>query len=280
MSQDRVDIRGTTRIAAVLGDPAHHSKSPALHNAGFAEANIDAVYVAFDVAGSDLEATIATLRTLRCVGASITVPHKTAVIELCDEVSETADAIGAVNTLEFRDDGTIVGHNTDAEGFVRAFEEMSGESVRDARIVLLGAGGAARAVDAGVRNAGAARVEVVARTPSKVHWAAAHPWTEIGLEKLVEQCDVLIDCTSLGLSAESEQGVPCPVPLAHLPKSAIVSSLVYHRKTQLLADAAELGLRTVDGSGMLLHQGAIAFSLWTGVPAPIEAMRAGLNAAK
>lgn len=269
-------IRGTTRLAAVLGDPARHSKSPALHNAGFAAAGIDAVYVALTVAAENLGTTIATLRSLGVLGASITVPHKTAVIDYCDALSPAAEAIGAVNTLEFRSDGTLVGHNTDAPGFVRAFEEASGRGFQGARVVLLGAGGAARAVDAGVRAAGAARVEIVARTPNKVLWATANPWTKFGLEQLLASCDILIDCTSLGLSSEGEAKAPCPMPVHLLPSAAIVSSLVYHRKTQLLTEAEALGLQTVDGAGMLLHQGAIAFSLWTGVPAPIEAMRLAL----
>ncbi len=274
----RAEIRGTTRIAAVIGNPAHHSKSPALHNAGFVEAGIDAVYLAFDVTSENLGEAVRSLRLLGCIGASVTVPHKTAVIDFCDEMSPTADAIGAVNTLEFRDDGSIVGHNTDALGYVRAFEESSGASFAGARVVILGAGGAARAVDAGVREAGASHVTVVARTPSKVHWADAHPWIAIGLEKLLERCDILIDCTSLALSEEREADAPCPIPVASLPSAAIVSSLVYHRKPALLAEAEARGLKTVDGAGMLLHQGAIAFALWTGAEAPLEAMRAGLAA--
>ena len=246
-------VSGTTRLAAVLGDPASHSKSPAMHNAGFAEAGIDAVYLALTVAPADLPTTVATLRTVGCIGASITVPHKLAVMALCDSLTPAAESIGAVNTLEFRDDGTLVGHNTDAPGFVQAFEEASGRTFADARVVLLGGGGAARAVNAGIRQAGAASVHVVARTPAKVLWATAQPWTLASLEKLLATCDVLVDCTSVGLSPESEAQLPSPIPVASLPSSAIVSSLVYHRKTALLADAERAGVRVVNGAGMLLR---------------------------
>ncbi len=271
-------ISGRTRLAAVLGDPATHSKSPALHNAGFAQANIDAVYVAMTVSPANLGATIVGLRAIGMLGASVTVPHKTAVMQYCDELSPAARAIGAVNTLEFCPSGALVGHNTDAPGYVKAFEEASGQTMVDRRVVLLGAGGAARAVDRGVRDAGAASVQVVARSPEKVSWAEAKPWNVETLELLLANCDLLIDCTSLGLSDESEEKRPCAMPLEKLPAAAIVSSLIYHRKTRLLSEAQALGLQTIDGSGMLLHQGAIAFELWTGNKAPLEAMRRALNA--
>ncbi|MCP4444041.1 MAG: shikimate dehydrogenase [Myxococcales bacterium] len=270
-------ISGKTRLAAVLGDPASHSKSPALHNAGFAAAAIDAVYVAMTVSPSELLATVAGLRAIGLLGASVTVPHKTAVMQCCDELSPSAEKIGAVNTLEFRSDGRLVGHNTDAPGYVRAFEEDSGEEIAGRRVVLLGGGGAARAVAVGVAEAGATSVKVVARTPSKVGWTDAESWTSEKLEQLLASCDLLIDCTSLGLSAENEKLAPCPMPLKRLPKDAIVSSLIYHRKTALIAEAGALGLATVDGSGMLLHQGAIAFEIWTGCKAPIDLMKRGLN---
>lgn len=248
-----------------------------MHNAGFAAADIDAVYVAMNVSPDALANAVAGLRAIGLLGASVTVPHKTAVMAHCDELSPAAREIGAVNTLEFRDGGTLVGHNTDAPGYVRAFEEASGKTIAERRVVLLGAGGAARAVDRGVRDAGALSVRVVARTPGKVAWAEASPWDVPTLERLLAKCDLLVDCTSLGLSAKSEAGIPCVLPLSKLPDGAIVSSLVYHRKTALLAEAEALGYQTVDGAGMLLHQGAIAFELWTGESAPIEAMRHGLR---
>ncbi len=269
-------ISVTSKRAAVLGHPVSHSKSPLMHNSGFRAAGIDAVYTKMDVAPARLGDAISEMRAMGFLGASITVPHKTAVMTYCDSLSAAAKAVGAVNTLEFRLDGSLVGHNTDAAGFVRAFEEASGHRIADRRIVLLGAGGAARAVSVGVREAGAASVSVVARTPASVGWTTAHPWNNESLEQLLSSCDLLVDCTSIGLDAASERNVPVPIEVQHLPETAIVCTLIYHRKTDLLVAAEERGLQTVDGEGMLLHQGALAFEIWTGTRAPIEPMRAAL----
>ena len=270
-------ISGKTRLAAVLGYPVEHSKSPLLHNAALAAVGIDAAYLALPVAPQDLPGVIASLVAIRALGASITVPHKGAVIDCCDRLAPSAEAVGAVNTLEFCDDGQVVGHNTDASGYANAFEEDSGQRIAGRDVVLLGAGGAARAVDVGVRQAGAASVRVVARSPAKVTWADAHPWVSRELEQLLDTCDLLIDCTSLGLSAESEAAIPAAIPLQRLPQTAVVSTLVYHRKTHLLKAAQTLGLQGVDGAGMLLHPGAIAFSIWTGQAAPLDVMRKALQ---
>lgn len=265
-------ISAQTRLAAVLGWPVSHSKSPALHNAAFAATGIDAVYVALAVEPGKLEAAVAGLRAIGTLGASVTVPHKQAIVPLCDSLSAAAQSIGAVNTLEFRDDGQLVGHNTDAEGYVRAFEEASSERMHGKRVVVLGGGGAARAVAYGVTEAGGSQVQIITRSPAKLHWAHAAPWTPEHLAKHLADCDVLIDCTSMGLDAQSEAAIPAPIDLNLLPARAIVSTLVYHRETALLQQARARGLVAVDGAGMLLHQGAIAFALWTGKDAPIAAM--------
>lgn len=248
-----------------------------MHNAAFRQLAIDAAYVALPVEPAQLPNVVQTLRHIGCFGASVTVPHKSAVMALCDQLSPAAKAIGAVNTLEFRNDGVLCGHNTDAPGFVRAFVEATQVSMRDRKIVLLGGGGAARAVAVGVQEAGAASLKVIARSPQKVSWAQAHAWTDKVLATHLQDCDTLIDCTSMGLDAQSESELPAAIPLEQLPKDSIVSTLVYHRETQLLSQARGLGLKTVDGAGMLLFQGAIALELWTGRDAPIDVMRAALR---
>ncbi len=264
------------RIAAVLGWPVEHSKSPQMHNAAFAALGIAAEYQAMAVEAAALPEAIAGLRRLRCLGASITVPHKAAVIKECDALSDAARVIGAVNTLEFREDGTICGHNTDAPGYVRALREASGEEVEGRRVILLGGGGAARAVAYGLKDAGVASIRTIVRSPAKVDWTSAEPWEEELLSAALRECDLLVDCTSMGLDAARETQIPAPVALDQLPLGAIVSTLVYHRETKLLADAAMLGLRCVGGSDMLLFQGAIAFEIWTGQAAPVEVMRKAL----
>ncbi len=242
-----------------------------MHNAAFRATGMDAVFLAMHVEPADVAAAVAGLRALGALGASVTVPHKQAVMAACDRIESPADVIGAVNCLVFEPGGAVVGHNTDAGGFVDGL----GTSPAGKRAVLLGSGGAARAVCAGLTDAGAA-VEVVARTPARATWARSRPWTADALADAIGGCDLLVDCTSMGLSAEAEAAVPVPVPLDRLGPDAIVSTLVYHRETALLADARARGLRTLDGKLMLVHQGARAFALWTGQPPPVDAMLAAL----
>ncbi len=267
-------ISADTKFAAVLGWPVHHSKSPAMHNAAFASADIDAVYLAFAVAPDKLQEAVAGLRSTGALGANLTVPHKEAGLALCDSLSDAARTIGAVNTLVFGQDGHIVGHNTDAAGYVRSLTHCTGQSATGLRVVLLGGGGAARAVSYGLLDAGATSVSVVARSPDKVAWTKALPWKSGVLASHLPECDLLVDCTSIGLSEESESRLPCPIDLSLLPSAAIVSTLVYHRETNLLRDARALGHKVFDGREMLVAQGALAFELWTGVAPQVDLMRA------
>lgn len=265
----------STRVAAVIGDPVAHSKSPALHNAAFAATGVDAVFVAWRVTPADLAAAVAGFRTLDLLGVSVTVPHKQTIAALCDRLSAPADIIGAVNCLAFERSGDrvyVIGHNTDAGGFVDSLRRDAGQDPAGCRALLLGAGGAARAVHAGLAAAGADRVDVVARQPEGVTWTRAHPWTADTLAVLLPGCDLLVDCTSLALDPAREAQAPAPIPLDHLPAHAVVASLVYHREPALLAAARARGLRVLDGAGMLVHQGARAFTLWTGREAPLDIM--------
>ncbi|ACY19270.1 shikimate dehydrogenase family protein [Haliangium ochraceum] len=275
-------VSASTRVGAVIGAPVAHSSSPALHNAAFAAAGVDAVFVAWEVAPADLGAAVAGMRALGVLGASVTVPHKRAIIEHCDRLAAPADVIGAVNCLVFepRPEGgcEVVGHNTDAGGFIDGLRRDADFDPAGRRAVLLGAGGAARAVHAGLREAGATEVAVVARRPEAVGWTQARPWTADELTALSADCDLLVDCTPLALSAERELQAPAPVPVPALAADAVVASLIYHRTPALLREAAARGLRTMDGAGMLVYQGARAFSLWTGREAPLAAMWSAMRA--
>jgi shikimate dehydrogenase len=261
-------IAGTTRVAAVIGWPVEHSRSPALHNAAFAALGIDAVFVALPVRPPALPAALRGMAALGFLGASVTVPHKQACLALCDRLDAAAEAVGAVNCLAFAGDA-LVGHNTDAGGFVDALASELGRDARGARAVLLGAGGAARAVAHGLAAAGAREVVVVARRAQD--WCAARSWDE--LAGLLPACDLLVDCTSAALGGEA---YPAPVPVAALPAGAAVASLMYGRPIALLDEARARGLAAMDGAGMLVHQGARAIAIWTGRPAPVDAMRAAL----
>jgi shikimate dehydrogenase len=264
-------ITGATRIAAVLGHPVAHSKSPQLHNAAFASAGIDAVFVALDVPPAELVATVRALRAAGALGASVTVPHKEAVRAACDQLDAAAHLAGAVNCLVF-DGGRVIGANTDVGGFMASLDEAGIAAAGPA--VVLGGGGAARAVHAGLMKR-TSDVTVVARHPERVSWDdGARPWAE--LPALLDGAALLVDCTSAGLDGAQDRALADSIPLERLPASAAVATLVYHRRTELLTRAAARGNAILDGAGMLLHQGALAFELWTGRPAPLDVMRAAL----
>ncbi len=266
-------ISGRTRVAAVIGDPIEHTMSPALHAAGFAALGIDAVMVPFRVTPAELPAAIDGMRALGVMGASVTLPHKQAVARLCDRLVAPADDIDAVNCLCF-EGSAVVGHNTDAPGFIDALRE-AGIDPTGRRALLLGGGGAARAVAAGLHGAGA-RVSLVVRTPQRARWCSeVAPFTADALAAALPDCDLLIDCTSAGLSGGA---LPAPVRVELLPEGAAVASLVYGRDIELLEQARARGLTAVDGAGMLVHQGARALELWTGRKPPLAALWAAVKA--
>ena len=202
------------RIAVVLGWPVDHSKSPAMMNAAFAATGIDAEMIKVGVPPEQFAAKLAVLRALPMLGASVTIPHKLAAHDRCDELSPAARAIGAVNCLAL-DGDRLVGHNTDAPGFVDA-ATAAGIVLANARVILLGAGGAARAVAYGCREAGA-HVEVAARTPETVAWTTAQPWS--ALVTLFADCDLVVDCTSAGLDRSRDAELATTLPLGERARS-------------------------------------------------------------
>lgn len=264
-------ITGRTKLAAVIGWPVEHSRSPQMMNAAFAAAGIDAVLVPIAAPPDALAGAIAGLRAHRgALGASVTLPHKVDVLALCDELAPEAFAIGAVNCLHVAN-GRVVGLNTDGPGFADALAERAID-VRGKRAVLLGSGGAARAVAYGIKLAGAAEVRVVARTAAP--WTPVVPWAS--LAETVAGADLVVDCTPVALDPAAEPAFVDALPLDTLAAGATVATLVYHRRTRILDAAASRGLRTLDGADMLVHQGARAFTRWTGEPAPISIMRDAL----
>jgi shikimate dehydrogenase len=269
-----------TRVYGVLGWPVAHSRSPAMQNAAFEAAGIDATYVRFPVAPDALGDAVRGLRALGIAGANVTVPHKTAVIAHLDTIDESARAVGAVNTLTISEDGSIRGANTDVGGLVRALTE-AGATLAEARALVLGAGGAARAAVAGLRGAGA-HVTVAARRVEEGARLGA-PTLDLAdrdaLADALAAADVVVQATSATMQGDAAARTFVEaLPLASLRPGALVTDLVYApRDTLLLRAARAHGARTLDGLAMLLHQGALAFELWTGVPAPLPAMRAALE---
>ncbi len=271
-------IRGTTRVAAVIGWPVEHSRSPQMFEAAFAAAGLDAVMIPIGVPPEAFAPVIGALRAMRALGACVTLPHKLAAAALCDELTDAARAIGAVNCLHIAGD-RLVGHNTDCHGFTDALA-AAGLAPRGLRCVLLGAGGAARAVAHGLEVAGAGPIDVLARAPERVPWTAARPWTSDELRAAFARADLVIDATPVGLAdSAADLAAVDALPLDALRAGAWVATLVYHRRTRLLERAAAHGHPTLDGRGMLVHQGARAFAIFTGAPPPVAAMQRALDAA-
>lgn len=269
-----------TRWLGVLGWPIEHSRSPAIHTAALEASGIDAVYLPLPVPPASLASAVDGLRALGALGANVTLPHKERVMEHLDAVEPSARAIGAVNTI-VRDGDRLVGANTDGAGLARSLHE-AGVTLAGARVLVVGAGGAARASVAGLLEAGAGRVAVAARRVERAAEIAssiegAVSALDLGdpeaMRDAAAQTDLLVQATSATLG-ERDPAFAASLPLAALPASAAVVDLVYSpRATSVLRAAAARGLRTVDGLGMLVWQAALAFERWHGVTAPVEVMR-------
>ena len=270
-------ITGATRAAAVIGWPARHSLSPTILNAAFAAAGADWVYLAFEVPEGRAAEAVAAMRALGLGGLSVTMPHKAAVHDAVDERTPVAADLGAVNCVFWRGD-RLVGDNTDGDGFLDALRHDHGIDVAGRRCVLVGAGGAGRAVARALGAAGAAEVAVVNRSPGPAARAAAlaGPAGRVGVPADVGAADVVVNATPLGMgTARGDEPAPLPVDPQALRPAQVVVDLVYHPvDTPLLAAARRRGAAAVDGVSMLVHQGARAFRRWTGEPAPVSAMAA------
>lgn len=268
----------------MIGDPVRHSLSPILHNAGFAASGLDWAYLAFPVPSGQVAAALGALRALGLEGVSVTMPHKAAVVGHLDRASPTVAALGAANTV-VRRGRELVGESTDGAGFMDALasELTPPFDPAGARCLVVGAGGAARAVVLALAQAGAAAVVVVNRSPDRAQAAAAlaGPLGRVGTVEEADGSDLVVNATPLGMEGGARAGA-LPVPAERLGPGQLVVDLVYRPlATPLLAAARLRGARTADGLGMLVHQAAHAFSLWTGVPAPLAAMRqAGARAAR
>ncbi|GIV09189.1 MAG: shikimate dehydrogenase (NADP(+)) [Fimbriimonadales bacterium] len=268
-------INAETRLAGVLGYPVRHSLSPAMHNAAFRALGLNWVYLAFEVPPDALPQAVAGMRGLRIQGLNLTIPHKEAVIPLLDALTDAAQRIRAVNTL-FWEGGRLVGDNTDAEGFLQTLREAGIEPAGQT-VLILGAGGAARAVAYALHQQGCALI-IANRTPERATaLAQAFQATPIAmtpdtLRSLIPQLDGVVNCTSLGMSPDPDSSPP--IDWDALPDTAWACDLVYRPlRTRFLQDAQKHGIRTIDGLGMLIHQGALAFERWTGQPAPLSVMR-------
>ena len=275
-----------TKRVVLIGHPVAHSLSGAMQQAAFDDRGIDARYELWDRAPIALAEAITELRGDEFLGANVTIPHKERVVPMMEKLTEEAHAIGAVNTVT-REGKRLVGHNTDVPGFKVALDRLVGKQKMPRQAVVLGAGGGARAVVYGLITEGFQRIIVFNRHLHRAeglvkHFgrSAAHmelramPWHESIIEAELAKTKVLVNATSIGLTADIS-----PISAEVLHDDLLVLDLIYAR-TRLLRDAEAAGATTADGELMLLHQGAAAFTLWTGQAAPLELMQVKLAEAR
>jgi shikimate dehydrogenase len=278
-------LTGHTHIVGVIGDPVEHSRSPQMHNAAFAKAGLDYVYVPFHVRPDDLADAIAGFKAINVVGINVTLPHKQAVIRSVTSISREAELIGAVNTLTFVE-GNIYGDNTDAPGVLKALEEDGNMSVPvGENAIVLGAGGAARAVVVALALRGVASITIANRTVEKAVSLAEEMdrktgvsmqgmgLTDEGLPLAVRESKLLVNTATTSMDVTQ----PLLISADWLQPNTIVYDIVYTPPvTPLMQAATERGCQTLGGIGMLVHQGAIAFEKWTGVTPCTQTMRQAL----
>jgi len=259
-------------LAAVIGSPVAHSLSPAIHRAAFEAAGVDWTYAALDVAPGMASDALAAMRTLGISGLSVTMPHKEAVADAVDRLDPAARSLHSVNTVSW-DGDQLVGSSTDGAGFVASLADAD-VSVDDAKIAIIGAGGAARSVIDALARAGASDITVLNRTADKTEAAAAlTPVASPGIISDVTRADIVVNATSVGMGDDGS--LPCDPDLFRAGQ--VVADLIYHPlETRWMAAASRQGCQTVDGLGMLVHQAALQQKIWLGDDAVIDtaAMRA------
>jgi shikimate dehydrogenase len=271
---------GKTAVYAVIGDPIAHSMSPVMQNAAFEAMTLDCVFLAFKVAPAEVENALRGVRGLGIRGLNVTMPHKNAVIAHLDEIDETAKFLGSVNTI-LNEGGRLRGFSTDGAGAHRALEE-NGASLAGKKLVLLGGGGAARAIAFALAKEVGALV-LLNRTPEKTATLAealnqkfhkkvtAGSLSPSAIQENLRDADVLINATSVGMHPNASQSLVKP---EWLKPSLTVMDIVYNPlETKLAKDAKAAGAKVVSGLEMLIYQGAASFEIWTGKPAPVEVMR-------
>ncbi|MBD2443626.1 shikimate dehydrogenase [Dolichospermum sp. FACHB-1091] len=282
-------ITGKTKILGVIGHPIEHSLSPLMHNAALTKLGLDYVYLPFPVAPENLATAIAGFASIGVVGFSITIPHKQAILPLLSEISPIAQAIGAVNTVVNKGNKWL-GTNTDVEGFIAPLQTTYHQDWSQKKAVILGNGGAARAVVAGCIQLGLAEIHVVGRNLQKLQvfeqsWQNSpfadkfqvHEWTE--LPNLLHQANLLVNTTPIGMYPHVEQSPLSSQEMGYLPGDAIAYDLIYIPKpTKFLHLAQKQGIVTIDGLEMLVQQGAAALKIWLQEETvPVTQMRQALQ---
>lgn len=281
------DITARTTLVGLIGWPISHSVSPVMHNAAFAELRLNWRYVPLPVYPERVAEAVAGVRALGLRGVNVTVPHKQAVMPHLDRWSPAAAAIGAVNTIIVGEDGELLGDNTDAAGFVTDLR-ANGIDPAGKRVLVLGAGGSARAAVYGLAEAGCGSLVLLNRTLDKAERLleamrelfpsvplTARPFPD-GVAECASDAELIVNCTSLGMSPNLE-GLPWDEEVEFAPGQTVYDLVYNPAVTRLLQLASVDGATVIGGLGMLIHQGAIAFERWTGESAPVDVMRRAVN---
>ncbi|WP_264448238.1 shikimate dehydrogenase [Bacillus cereus] len=266
------------QLYGVIGNPIGHSLSPVMHNDAFEHLNMDAHYHAFLVEEEALGEAVKGLKALGISGFNVTTPHKVAIMEYLDEVAPLAEQIGAVNTVVHRD-GKLIGYNTDGIGFVRALQSISEDPLQEKRILLIGAGGASRAIYFSLADVGVKAIDIANRTVDKAESLIAGCMGNVSshalsLERAAEiqgEYDIIIQTTTIGMHPHVEYA---PLEIRSLKQGTIVSDIIYNPfETKILGDAKEQGAIIQNGIDMFVYQGALAFEMWTGCVPNIDRMK-------
>ncbi|PYZ98716.1 shikimate dehydrogenase [Alteribacter lacisalsi] len=264
-------------LMGVFGHPVAHSMSPVMHKAALGELNIEGSYEAYDIGPEELEDGIKSMKSEGYRGMNITLPHKVAVMDHLDAVSEEAEAIGAVNTI-VNENGKLTGYNTDGQGFLDSVLEQV-EDLSGKRVLLIGAGGASRAVAVSFARHGVKELAITNRTLSKANeiavrckkWCDSRVLPATMAQAAFTGYDLIINTTSIGMSPDVNR---MPMSLETVKRNALVCDLIYNpEETRWLREAEKKGAKTLNGIGMFINQGALAFEMWTGKKAPREAMK-------
>lgn len=274
-------ITGKTKIIGIFGYPVEHTLSPYMHNAAFEALSLDYCYIPFNVHPDNLRSAASAIKILNISGVNITIPHKETIIPFLDELDREAELIGAVNTV-LNKERRLIGYNTDGRGFVRSLREDGKIDPRGKKIMIIGAGGAARAIAFTLALEGAEKLFINDILSEKAKELSCAVSTKTSTEAIyikdmkegIGEVDILINATPLGMKKED----PLPISPELLSKGLIVYDIVYNPPaTPLLKEAKKRGAKTLGGLGMLLYQGSFSFKIWTGQEPPADVMRKELE---
>lgn len=275
MNGGKVMITSKTKKIGILGWPLGHSLSPLMHNAAFTALDLDYVYVPLPVEPENLAQAVAGLKAMDFTGANVTIPHKVAIMSYLDKIDPSAQFVGAVNTILIKE-GKCIGYNTDAQGFIQSLTRKN-VTIRGKKAVVMGAGGAARAVASGLIQNGIHQITIGTRNSLKAQeFTNFFPnfknllgcnWRDRTFTNQVKECDILINSTPIGMSTSEKEELP--ILWENVNKDATICDLIYNPPITAFLNSAQIrGYRIINGAGMLLEQGALAFELWTDKQAP------------